>query len=285
MREGYEFIPVTENDTEPPARRGFFDKKIAAIAAALLVLASLILFAQQSPRPEHVPKVIVLQPEEQDDVMIRPSCVSYSTDRTITVLQTSMKTPDHQWAPIPCEKAQKDKAVVELNSFGLPDAILQTNLSHIVFEHSKIKGFGGAFTEAAALNFNQLSIRGKETVMELLFGKSGLGYTLGRFPINSCKRLFVALCGARAQSWCPLIRLSFCFIRSQAIFPSNRIPLMKPPTTLSWTILIQAYSMMWNRVWSTWHCGRFPRCGTRGVTVPTMEKCSSMPVHGLRRRG
>lgn len=191
MKEGYEFIPVTENDTEPLPKRGFqVDKKVAACVVALLLVTSGIFLVRQTSRTEHVPEVVVLSPEEQDDVMIRPSCVSYSSDRTITVLQTSMKTPDHQWAPIPCEKAQKNDKVVELNSFGLPDAILQTNLSHVVFEHSKIKGFGGAFTEAAALNFNQLSIKGKETVMELLFGKTGLGYTLGRFPINSCKTLF-----------------------------------------------------------------------------------------------
>jgi hypothetical protein len=183
MREGYEFIPVTENDTEPP-RRGSSDKKIAAVVVALLLLVASGIVLTRQNHSQTLPKVIVLPPEEQDEVMIRPNCVSYG--RTVTVLQTAMPTPDHPWAVIPCDKAQHDK-IVELNSFGLPDAILQTNLSHIVFPHSKIKGFGGAFTEAAALNFQQLSIKGKETVMELLFGKSGLGYTLGRFPINSCK--------------------------------------------------------------------------------------------------
>ncbi|GMH83686.1 hypothetical protein TrVE_jg3382 [Triparma verrucosa] len=53
-------------------------------------------------------------------------------------------------------------------------------------EHQKILGFGGAFTEAASLNFNALSEKGREEVLRLLFSKDGLGYNLGRTHINSC---------------------------------------------------------------------------------------------------
>ncbi|GMI44283.1 hypothetical protein TrCOL_g12668 [Triparma columacea] len=49
-----------------------------------------------------------------------------------------------------------------------------------------ILGFGGAFTEAASLNFQTLSEGGRTRVVELLFGKGGLGYSLGRTHINSC---------------------------------------------------------------------------------------------------
>jgi glucosylceramidase len=49
-----------------------------------------------------------------------------------------------------------------------------------------ILGFGGAFTEASALNFGRLLPAGQEAVLELLFGKTGLGYSIGRIPIHSC---------------------------------------------------------------------------------------------------
>ncbi|GMH93961.1 hypothetical protein TL16_g12769 [Triparma laevis f. inornata] len=50
----------------------------------------------------------------------------------------------------------------------------------------RILGFGGAFTESAALNYMSLSEEGREDIVDLLFGKDGLGYNLGRTHINSC---------------------------------------------------------------------------------------------------
>ncbi len=48
-------------------------------------------------------------------------------------------------------------------------------------------GFGGAFTEASALNYMSLSEDGRQAVIDLLFGKTvGLGYSLGRVHMNSC---------------------------------------------------------------------------------------------------
>lgn len=49
-----------------------------------------------------------------------------------------------------------------------------------------ILGFGGAFTDAAALNYAALSRAGKQSALDLLFGSAGLGYSLGRTSINSC---------------------------------------------------------------------------------------------------
>lgn len=53
----------------------------------------------------------------------------------------------------------------------------------------QILGFGGAFTEAAAINWRSLSPKDQERVIALYFNgpeEGGLGYTLGRVPINSC---------------------------------------------------------------------------------------------------
>lgn len=49
-----------------------------------------------------------------------------------------------------------------------------------------IKGFGGAFTEAAGLVFKNLTDSQREQFLEDYFGPSGNGYTLGRTHINSC---------------------------------------------------------------------------------------------------
>ena len=47
-------------------------------------------------------------------------------------------------------------------------------------------GFGGAFTESAALVFWALPETEQTRLLELYFGEGGLGYTLGRSHINSC---------------------------------------------------------------------------------------------------
>jgi len=53
----------------------------------------------------------------------------------------------------------------------------------------EILGFGGAFTEAAANNWLRLSADDQKRLINLYFGapdKGGLGFSLGRVPINSC---------------------------------------------------------------------------------------------------
>ena len=53
----------------------------------------------------------------------------------------------------------------------------------------ELTGFGGAFTEAAALNWRSLSEEDQDKVIKAYFAspaEGGLGYTVGRVPINSC---------------------------------------------------------------------------------------------------
>ena len=52
--------------------------------------------------------------------------------------------------------------------------------------YQSILGFGGAFTEASAVNFYKLPVEVQKKFMALYFGKDGIGYTLGRIHINSC---------------------------------------------------------------------------------------------------
>lgn len=53
-------------------------------------------------------------------------------------------------------------------------------------KYQKIIGFGGAFTEAAAINFYKLPEIVQDRVVALYWGEDGIKYTLGRVPINSC---------------------------------------------------------------------------------------------------
>ncbi|KAF4672946.1 hypothetical protein FOL47_011216 [Perkinsus chesapeaki] len=49
-----------------------------------------------------------------------------------------------------------------------------------------VEGFGAAFTAASGVNYKKLSDENKKKLIELYFGESGIGYTMGRIPINSC---------------------------------------------------------------------------------------------------
>jgi len=53
--------------------------------------------------------------------------------------------------------------------------------------YQEIKGFGGAFTEAAAYTFYQMPLEKRNEVINAYFNiESGLGYNLGRVSIHSC---------------------------------------------------------------------------------------------------
>ena len=52
--------------------------------------------------------------------------------------------------------------------------------------YQTMEGFGGAFTESASHNFAQMNALAQQNMLTAYFGKSGLGYTLGRLSMNSC---------------------------------------------------------------------------------------------------
>lgn len=54
-------------------------------------------------------------------------------------------------------------------------------------EYQEIKGFGGAFTEAASTTLDKLSSGNREKVLKMYFdADEGIGYNFGRIHINSC---------------------------------------------------------------------------------------------------
>ncbi len=53
-------------------------------------------------------------------------------------------------------------------------------------KETTIRGFGGAFTEAAAHTYSGLSENRKKALINDLFGEGGLRYNMGRIHMNSC---------------------------------------------------------------------------------------------------
>jgi len=120
-----------------------------------------------------------------------------SLSNNIRIIQTSLSEPSKQWNEVPClihthnshnnknnrklhpSDTSHSSTNPESSSSGeyYPSAIINVEFTSQPFrKRQPILGFGGAFTEAAALNFNSLSEDGKAVALELLFGKDGLGY-------------------------------------------------------------------------------------------------------------
>ena len=106
-----------------------------------------------------------------------------------------MAEPSKQWADVPCivrrqssssssssklsSSSTQHNSEGEINDGGYarPSAIINVDFDKISFPNREpILGFGGAFTEAAALNFGSLNEEGRKVALELLFGRDGLGY-------------------------------------------------------------------------------------------------------------
>ena len=73
-------------------------------------------------------------------------------------------------------------------SFG---GTIDVTLPSVLIDHSvcfqKIEGFGGAFTEAAAVTWLKMSLPNRRRILEAYFDReSGHGYNLCRTHINSC---------------------------------------------------------------------------------------------------
>lgn len=67
----------------------------------------------------------------------------------------------------------------------------QDDFIHVIkvypeLQEQALEGFGGAFTEAAAVCFDGLTEEAKQEFLAGCFGESGLKYNLGRIHMNSC---------------------------------------------------------------------------------------------------
>ena len=103
------------------------------------------------------------------------------------VIQTSLGEPANQWGEVACMYYDGGiggmggagvTIASDIKEYGLPTAGINVDFAAgpTFPQREAILGFGGAFTEATALNYKSLSKGGREAVMELLFGSTGLGY-------------------------------------------------------------------------------------------------------------
>ena len=146
-------------------------------------------------------------------IKARP-CEIYPNENyhNVRLIQTSLGEPSAHWSPVSCTPAPHSHGSTSPSeeSYAATSAIINVDFSTHAFssrnknnnndnvaQHQQqqqqqqqqppILGFGGAFTEATALNYMSLSTDGQKAVIDLLFSTTlGLGYTLGRTHINSC---------------------------------------------------------------------------------------------------
>ena len=88
-------------------------------------------------------------------------------------------------------KTIKDKSpMTETNDYFISDNKNRERNLITVFpeiEYQEIKGFGGAFTEAASTTLDKLSNENREKILKLYFDRdNGIGYNYGRVHMNSC---------------------------------------------------------------------------------------------------
>ena len=88
-------------------------------------------------------------------------------------------------------KTIKDKKpMTETNDYSISDNINREGSLITIFpeiEYQEIKGFGGAFTEAASTTLDKLSKENRERILKLYFDEeNGIGYNYGRVHMNSC---------------------------------------------------------------------------------------------------
>ncbi|MCR5031535.1 MAG: glucosylceramidase [Lachnospiraceae bacterium] len=92
--------------------------------------------------------------------------------KNITIIETALRK-DRYWENIPAEEVIPSGEMQKVSVFPKQG-------------DQHLRGFGGAFTEAAAHTLKGLSEENREQVIEDLFGESGLRYTMGRIHMNSC---------------------------------------------------------------------------------------------------
>jgi glucosylceramidase len=83
-------------------------------------------------------------------------------------------------------KSQSCGNGISMTTCSTIETIKATILVSSTNKFQSIIGFGGAFTESAGYVFSKLSTKTQDKVIELYFGESGIGFTLGRIHINSC---------------------------------------------------------------------------------------------------
>ena len=172
-----------------------FNRLSSRVALVLVIVILLALYGQRASELSHIQQVSkdgsLDVPVSGEDHLprLRPCQFHRSSQMSgrPKVIQTSIAEPSAQWAEVSCFQSF-DRVLNPLKmKFQLPSAEIKIQFQKQDTDRPPILGFGGAFTEATALNYNRLNGEGKKTLTELLFGKTGLGYRYVRTNVN---RLF-----------------------------------------------------------------------------------------------
>lgn len=128
---------------------------------------------------------------------IRPALPTTLSASPITIYQTSKHFEDRM-SPLTAEMLLKrglklnpsqplafDNIDCKADPSGVCSSAAKVTLNAGKI-HQLIIGFGGALTEAAAINFYKLPVDVQDKVTEMYYGETGIGYSLGRIHINSC---------------------------------------------------------------------------------------------------
>jgi len=146
-------------------------RQAVAVPVALLVAVALLAVVARAVRVDG----------QEKDVLAgaAPASGSAAANVEVKLVQTAQKTldrltpkPSLTFKPISGNINDKNQFFIEALD---PTARFQT-----------ILGFGGAFTEAASLNFAALNPTLQHLILEAYWGQDGIGYSIGRVHMNSC---------------------------------------------------------------------------------------------------
>ena len=166
------------------------------ITSLIIVILTLIIFALAGENASSKGEAAQLVETKltSTEIKWRP-CQVYldPTINPVKIIQTSLSDPASQWASMPClvrsTKMEKEtsysKALQESQwswlfgitqdesqnplEYGMPSAQIHVDFDTVPYQNSQpIHGFGGAFTEASALNYMSLHNDGKKAVIDLL---------------------------------------------------------------------------------------------------------------------
>ena len=164
-----ESSPLVSSGAVPRSKKGSTSSLRLATAGAAFVVA-VALIVQGILHHLISTKPVTIAPQEpQVKQSFRPYCETYGRT-TARIIQTSLAQPSQQWNPLPCYSTDPEKGLfgrpkkAVVDEYQVPDAVLQVDFDTPALANRSVPilGFGGAFTEAAALNYHSLSKTGKK---------------------------------------------------------------------------------------------------------------------------
>ncbi|PAV61311.1 hypothetical protein WR25_18168 isoform B [Diploscapter pachys] len=130
--------------------------------------------------------------DAESEAVVQEAMNRCAKDRTVIVIAHRLSTIKNAQRIAVIEKgriAQDGKRLersVVTSTRQLPTDAIEISID-VREKHQQIFGFGGAFTDAAAININTLPAPMQDTILKQYFSPTaGIGYSFGRIPMASC---------------------------------------------------------------------------------------------------